>query len=130
MTDFPNFHDGFFEGLLVTDEKRVHFFLRTSDRRRFTLILNGVEAMKLGNVRDGNILFGVVVIRSEELTFSHVADVYDVPLGNGREDRLNHLLAFARTRALVGLELSSSYGAEGVALALSVEIYPDFRFSS
>jgi hypothetical protein len=33
--------------------------------------------MKLGNVRNGNILFGVVVIRSEELTFSHVADVYD-----------------------------------------------------
>jgi hypothetical protein len=77
--------------------------------------------MKLGNVRNGNILFGVVVIRSEELTFSHVADVYDVPRGNGREDRLSHLLAFARKRALVGLELSSSYGAEGVALALSVE---------
>lgn len=82
--------------------------------------------MRIENVRNGNILFGAVVIKPEDLTASQIADVYEVRAGAEREKHVNRLLASAQERKLLGLELSDSYGAECMALAQSAEIHPDF----
>ncbi len=123
MNEFPNFHDGFFDGILAEGEKKVRLFLRTNDQERFTLILGGVEAMKFENVRAGNIIFDVGVVRTEALTLSHISDAYDAPSSELQQG----LLTSARKRGLLGVEVSSSYGAEGIALAGSAEIKPEFR---
>jgi hypothetical protein len=123
----PDFHDGFFDGLQITPPKKVHLFLRTHDQHRFTLVLDGIEALKLGNVKEGNIIFEAVLIKPEELAAEHIENAYDLPTGNAREEQLNKLLAFARDRGLLGFELTSSNGAEGMALFRAAEIYPDYQ---
>jgi hypothetical protein len=123
MNEFPNFHDGFVDGILAEGEKAVRLFLRTNDQKRFTLILGGVEAMKFENVRAGNIILDVAMVRAESLTLSHIRDAYDVAPSDAQQG----LLTSARERGLLGVEVSSSYGAEGIALAGSAEIKPEFR---
>ena len=33
MNEFPNFHDGFFDGIFAEGEKKVRLFLRTNDQK-------------------------------------------------------------------------------------------------
>ena len=79
--------------------------------------------MKFENVRAGNIILDVAVVRTEALTLSHIRDAYDTPPSDVQQG----LLTSARKRGLLGVEVSSSYGAEGIALAGSAEIKPEFR---
>jgi hypothetical protein len=115
MNTIPDFHDGFFDGLLVSNDKRIHVFLRTTDQERFTMILYGVRLLKASNVRQGNIILDLVLVNPQQLTGEHIEELYDIA-GARRDEQIEQFLASAREEELSVLEVSSSYGAECIAL--------------
>jgi hypothetical protein len=117
----PSFHDGSFDGVWIPAENMAHLFLTTVEHKRFTVVLDGVKAMHLENVRQGNIVFAVSIIDTGQLTESHIESLYE--LSNIARDRqIATHLASARQAGLKMLEMTTSYGAEGVVLFKRIEL--------
>jgi hypothetical protein len=76
--NIPNFHDGYFDGLRIRQNKLVHFFLRTQGGDSFRLALQGVDALTLSEIKEGNIIFDLVFRSTQELTCSDVEDLFGV----------------------------------------------------
>ncbi len=115
----PDFHDGHFDGLSIRPNKLVHLFLRTLDDQSFALILGGVERLALTDVKEGNIIFELVFRTSVAITPSDIEQLYSV--GPDTSQGLS-LLRSAKERGLQVLEVSSSYGAQGLVLFQSWEL--------
>lgn len=118
--NIPDLHDGYFDGLWVSENKRACLFFRAVDGERSTICLTGVEALNVKNIRAGNIIFDIVGVPSAALTHAHVQEAY----GFAKEDAesAQKLLAKARECGLSALELNASYGAEGVFLYRAGEV--------
>jgi len=58
--NIPNSHDGHFDGFRIGPNKKLHCFLRTLDGESFTLALQGVDALTLSEIKQGNIIFDLV----------------------------------------------------------------------
>ena len=58
MISWPNFHDGYVDGVL-TSGRDTSIFLRTVNAKKFTIILHGVEQLVLNDFRQGNIVSSV-----------------------------------------------------------------------
>ena len=115
----PDFHDGHFDGLSIRLNKLVHLFLRTHDDRLFALILGGVERLALTEVNEGNIIFELVFRTSEAITPSDIEQLYGVRADTSRG---LSLLRSAKEQGLQVLEVSSSFGAQGLVLFHSWEL--------
>jgi hypothetical protein len=115
----PNFHDGHFDGLSLEPSKTVYLFLRTSDRRPYTISLRGVHEMTVSDVKPGNIIFDLVFRRASELTSSDVAILYDL---NENSEQAIKLLNSKRGTELQILEVNATYGAQGLFLFENFEI--------
>ena len=123
MEDLPDTHDGFFDGLWISENKSAYLFLQTPTGQRLTIVLNGVERMKVSNFMAGNIILDVVVVESDKVTIELIEQVYEL---QPAETELAHqLLSKAQQRGLSVLEINPSYGAECVALFRSAEIHSD-----
>jgi hypothetical protein len=117
----PSFHDGSFDGVWIPAKNIAHLFLTTVDHKRFTVALYGVKALHLWNIRQGNIVFDVSLIDTDQLTEGHIESVYQ--LSNVARDRqIARHLASARQEGLRMLEMTTSYGAEGVVLFKGIEL--------
>ncbi len=117
----PSFHDGSFDGVWIPGENMAHLFLTTVDHKRFTVVLDGVKALHLENVREGNVVFDVNLTDTGQLTESHLESLYE--LSNVARDRqIATLLASARQAGLRMLEMTTSYGAEGVVLFKDIQL--------
>lgn len=114
MTNLPNLHDGFFDGLWLSADSRALLFVRTVKGERSTIILSGVEALNVNGLRAGNIILDVALIPPDKLTAEDIEQVYD--LGNNRAQMTRQLLAKAQHDRLSALEINPSYGAEGKLL--------------
>jgi hypothetical protein len=114
-----NFHDGHFDGIYLETTKIVHIFLRNGNKARFILVLKGVEAISLSEIRAGNIILDIAIRSSSTATSSDVQELYDV---DENTDYCAKLLASTREKRLQILELNSSYGASGLFLFDSFEI--------
>jgi hypothetical protein len=115
----PDLHDGFFDGVWLSPDKGARFFVRTKAGERATIVLSGVEALNVCGIRAGNIVFECVVIASDKLTLKHIEDTHDL-----KEDQVEvsgRLLSEAQRRGLSGLEINSSYGAEGIVLFRAID---------
>jgi hypothetical protein len=75
MRDHHQFHDGWFEGLWI-DGKRVHVYLSTIDKTRFTFVAEDVVALSADDIKTGNIILDVSTRTHEEL---HEDDVAALP---------------------------------------------------
>jgi len=117
----PSFHDGSFDGVMIPAENKAHLFLTTLDNQQFTLALEGVKALHLWNIREGNIVFEVGFIDTDQLTESHIESAYEIS-DIGRDRQIATLLASARKEGLRMLEMTTSYGAEGVVLFKDIEL--------
>jgi hypothetical protein len=53
MTTLPNLHDGFFDGVWLSADKRARFFVRTLMGERSTIILTDVEALNIRGLGAG-----------------------------------------------------------------------------
>ena len=111
--NIPNFHDGYFDGLWIGPNKLIHFFLRTVDGKSFTLALQGVEALTLSEVKEGNIILDLVLRSAREMTSSDVENLYGV---DANTEQTAKLLKSTREKELQIMELNPSYGAQGLLL--------------
>ena len=117
---FPNFHDGFFDGLWIAPNKIVHFFLRTVDDRTFTLTFLGVQAMCMSAVKEGNIILDLVFRDAPQITLADVEEVHD--LGANSKLGPTMLTSIHNHSQLHIMELNPSYGAQGLILFESYEV--------
>ena len=118
MTILPDLHDGFFDGVWLSADKRAHFFVRTVAGERSTIILTDVEALNVSGVRAGNIILDVVLIAPDKLTVKDIEQAYD--LKSGEDKKASQLLRKAQEQELSGLEINPSYGAEGTVIFRAV----------
>ena len=123
MTTLPNLHDGFFDGLWLSADKRARFFVRTVAGERSTIILTDVEALNICGLRAGNIIFDLVLIAPEKLTVKDIEQAYD--LKSGEAEKVSQLLRKAQEQGLYGLEINPSYGAEGTAIFRAATTVPE-----
>ena len=117
--NIANFHDGHFDGLWLEPSNTVFLFLRTSDRRPYTISLLGVHEMTLSDVKSGNIIFDLVFRSASELTSSDVAILYDLDENSEQAIKLRNS---KRGTKLQILELNATYGAQGLFLFENLEI--------
>jgi hypothetical protein len=111
--EIPSFHDGYFDGIWIEPNKQVQVFLRTVNEQSFVLILGGVQALVLTDMRQGNIILDLVIRSTEELTHSDMEELYGV----GQDTpQVTSLLKTATERGLQVLEINPSYGAQGLVL--------------
>ena len=123
MTTLPNLHDGFFDGVWLSADKRARFFVRTVSGERSTIILSDVEALNICGLRAGNIIFDLVLIAPDKLTVKDIEQAYD--LKSGEVGMARQLLGKAQEQGLSGLEINPSYGAEGTAIFRTVATVPE-----
>lgn len=119
MSSLPELHDGFFDGVWLSSDRGARLFVRTRAGERSTIILSGVEALNISSIRAGNIIFDLVLIASDKLTAKHIEDAY--ALESGQVEMSNRLLSKAQEQGLSGLEIISSYGADGTVLFGAVD---------
>jgi len=120
MTTLPNLHDGFFDGVWLSADKRARFFVRTVAGELSTIILTDVQALNICGLRAGNIIFDLVLIAPDKLSVRNIEQAYD--LKSGDVDKVQQLLGKSQEQGLSGLEINPSYGAEGIALFRAVAI--------
>jgi|HubBroStandDraft_5_1064220.scaffolds.fasta_scaffold01494_9 hypothetical protein len=118
MTELPKFHDGHLDGLRILDDHTVQLFLRDVGRKPFTLELSGVTRMGIWEVREGNILFDLVVRGSAEAT---PEDLTMLALGNTEGADMAYLSQL-RESNLKMLEINASYGARGLVVFETYEL--------
>ena len=122
MTILPDLHDGFFDGVWLSADKRARFFVRTVAGERSTIILTDVEALNICGLRAGNIIFDLVLIAPDKLTVKDIEQAYD--LKSNEVEKASQLLHKAQQQGLSGLEINPSYGAEGTVLFRGVATVP------
>lgn len=123
MAILPNLHDGFFDGVWLSADKRARFFVRTVAGERSTIILSDVDALNICGLRAGNIIFDAVLIAPDKLTLKDIEQAYDLKSGEGEMAR--QLLGKAQEQGLSALEINPSYGAEGMVIFRAVAIVPE-----
>lgn len=119
--NIPSFHDGYFDGLWIGSSRVVHIFLRTQAGEAFVLVLQGVDALKISEVRRGNIIFDVDSRGPQHLTCADMEELYDVGIDT---TEAKALLKAKSEQGLQLLEISASYGAQGLILFQTCEIGP------
>jgi hypothetical protein len=119
LMNFPNFHDGHFDGLRIGPNRLVNLFLRTKDAKSFILVLQEVDALTVSEIKQGNIIFDLVFRSTGELTPSDIADLYSVDVD---APQAADLLRAKREQGFQLLEINASYGAQGLVLFQTFEI--------
>ncbi len=119
MTSLPNLHDGFFDGLWLSADKRARLFVRTVTGERSMIVLTEVEALNVNGLRAGNIIFDVALIAPEKLTVSDIEQLYD--LKDDQVEMARRLLSKAQQQGLSALEINPSYGGEGKVLFRTID---------
>jgi hypothetical protein len=109
----PDFHDGYFDGIRIGPNKVVQLFLRTANEESFILVLDGVEALTLTDVKAGNIILDLVFRSTEKIAQSDIEELYGV---GGDTSKVMSLLNRAMGQGLQVLEINPSYGAQGLVL--------------
>jgi len=123
MLTLPSFHDGYLDGVLLSENKGAHLFVRTQENRRFTIVLKGLKALEISSFWSGNIIFDLILVSPEALTNETVQQAYPHCLSPEENQRR---LEKAKEQKLSALEISSSYGAECTALFRDVHVLPDY----
>jgi hypothetical protein len=122
LPSLPNLHDGYFDGVWVSDKKSARLFVRTVDGDRFTILLTGVVALTIDGLKQGNIIFDVVLAPPNALTIEKIKHAHGSAYT--RDGEMPRLLEQAQQQSLCTLEMSTSYGAEGAALFHLAELIP------
>jgi hypothetical protein len=116
------FHDGFVDGFLIR-ERQVIIFIRTEGNEAFALVIDDVTRMRVDSLREGNIIFDIVMRQGHELTRGDV-DVYGFAANPNGEELAARTLQQLRTANRVALEINPSYGCECFLIAQSVTLIP------
>ncbi len=130
LPTIPNLHDGSFDGLWISGNKEntgACLFVRAADGERFTVVLKGVERLNIQDVRQGNIIFDVLLIPPDAITIEQVREACDLQ-DERYEGMSQRMLEKAQQERLCALEMSTSYGAHGTVLFRAATIVPGHIF--
>jgi len=119
MKTYSEFHDGWFEGVWI-DGQRVHVYLSTIDKERFTIVAEGVVGLGADGLKTGNIIFDVSIRTHEELNERDVAALPELQVIDPA--KVNVPLGKAHQQKLMILEINPSYGGSCLVLARSFEL--------
>ena len=109
----PSFHDGRFNGFRIGADKQVQLYLTTVERESFVLLLEGVEALTLTSIKEGNIILDLVIRSGHELTASDKEQVYGM---GDTPTVVEKRFKAAVEKQFQLLEINPSYGAEALVL--------------
>jgi hypothetical protein len=87
-------------------------YLSTGQRESFALVLEGVQALVLNDVKAGNIILDLVIRKGAEITKSDIEQLYGV----SDDSVTNNKLLIAVNGSFQLLEINPSYGAYGLIL--------------
>ena len=115
MASPQDFHDGFVDGVLLSDSG-VRIFLRPVCEDRFTLVLNEVEALRVNDLKQGNIVFEMRFLEPRQLDSSFVFAVYEYSDEHKKTFVLKEWVEKAAQKGLTALEITPSYGCTILAV--------------
>jgi hypothetical protein len=118
VNGFDQFHDGFYNGLLIR-KGSVDLFVETSEKERFVLSASGVEALLSGGIREGNIIFDIECRAPSEITLGDIREINGFADGPRDEAYAQKAMAKVANQNLSMLVMSSSYGGDCLLLAKS-----------
>jgi hypothetical protein len=118
---YVEFHDGFLDGLLL-DGLSAYVFVSTPEKWRFVLVVSGVTAVDAGTLKEGNIIFDVLIYGCDELTLEQMSAVHGPMSEYGLPDQAQRWLTKARQEGLNLLEINPSYGAACLVLAHTIDL--------
>jgi len=98
----------------LTLEPRI--FLRTESGDRFTLVLTELEALRVNDLRKGNIVFEVRFLEPRQVDPAFVFEVYEYSDEHKKTFVLKEWIEKAEQRGLTALEIDPSYGCTILAL--------------
>lgn len=118
MNRFEQFHDGFFNGLLIR-KGSVDLFVETCEKERFVLSASGVVSLLSRGIREGNIIFDIECRATSEITLGDIREIHGLADGPRDEAYAQKAMAKVADKNLSLLVMSSSYGGDCLLLAKS-----------
>jgi hypothetical protein len=115
MNSLPDFHDGFVDGVFLSGSS-ARIFLRTVKGDRFTLILNELEALRVNDLRKGNVVLEVVFLEPKQLDASVVFELYGYSDEHKKTFALGEWVKEATRKGLTAIEIAPSYGCTILAI--------------
>src|SRR5258707_9845366 len=115
MDSPPDFHDGFIDGILLSDTG-ARIFLRTVSGDHFTLALNEIDALRVNDLKQGNIVFEVRFLEPRQLDSSFVFELYEYSDEHKKTFVLKEWIEKAVQKGLTALEITPSYGCTILAV--------------
>jgi hypothetical protein len=120
----PSFHAGRFNGFRIRADKQVQLYLTTVESDAFVLVLEGVEALALTSIKEGNITLDLAIRSGHELTASDIEQLY----GMGETPTVEKRFNAAVEKQFQLLEINPSYGAEGLVLFRTWKLQPQSNY--
>lgn len=121
MKNYSEFHDGFFDGLLL-GEKSAHIFVSTEHKELFVIEVLDVVALSASDIKAGNIVYEVLTRSGVELTLEDIIAVKGPFPEISEQSFAQRGLVQALEDNLILLEINPSYGATCLVLARSVQL--------
>jgi hypothetical protein len=121
---FDQFHDGFYNGLLIR-KGSVDLFVETCEKERFVLSASGVVSLLSRGIREGNIIFDIECRATSEITLSDIREIHGFADGPRDEAYAQKAMAKVADQNLSLLVMSSSYGGDCLLLARSFVLQPE-----
>ncbi len=120
----PNLHDGWLVGIRLPSRDSVLLFVTDLAGHRYSLILDGVAEFFATNLRQGNIISHVSVVRGAAVSRSDLRPLGDMDQGVQRSDsELQRILSMVHRDGMFVLEVSPSYGCHLICVARELRIH-------
>ena len=122
MKNYSEFHDGFWDGILL-DGKSANIFVSTELRELFVIECLDVVALSANGIKAGNIIYEVLTRSGNELTVEDIVAVSGPFPKSSAESFAKKGLMDAIEQGSILLEINPSYGGSGLVLARSINLF-------
>jgi len=128
VTDQLDFHDGFVDGVFVSDST-ARIFLRSVTGDKFTLVLAGVDALRVNELMKGNIILELALLSVNQLDADFVFEIYGYSDEHKKKFVFEDWVEKAKQKGVHALEITPSYGCTISALFRSHTIVDGHVFA-
>ena len=119
------FHDGYLDGLLAS-KSSVRLFLQTSDGKKSTLILNGLQRLVANDVREDNIILSAEFLLPAQIDTDLIQSVYQYSDERMKKFDMAQWRVKAESEKLKVLAISPSYGCSLLAIFRDYEFLDEY----
>ncbi|MGA8271106.1 MAG: hypothetical protein WB919_06060 [Candidatus Sulfotelmatobacter sp.] len=116
MDSAPDFHDGYVDGVLLSQHE-ARILLRTVAGRQFTLLLNELERLRVNDLKEGNIIFEINFFEPRQLAPDFIFEVYEYSDESWKKFVLDEWVEKATRKSLTAIKITPSYGCTILAIS-------------